>query len=241
MAIIKKSAFARQIGVDPSRITQYLKEGLLDGPAIVGEGRGAMIDSDIACAQLKERLDSDQVHGENGLWTRLDGQPGDLDAVKGAIAIEKLEHARSLTRKLASEEKIRDGAFIDATAAKVATDRAVGLMKAFYYTTLGTLANSLASAIAASKAPLRRQQIYHVLEAGYRAAYTAKFGEPMYPRGIADSEWLAMTQEERKAHWDAANERDRLRLAAEAAEDAAFEELYPAMKAYRLRREAEGS
>ena len=50
-----------------------------------------------------------------------------------------------------------------------------------------------------------------------------------------------MTPEERKAHWDAANEQDRLRLAEAAAEDAAFEELYPAMRAYRLRREAEAS
>ena len=106
MAIIKKSAFARQIGVDPSRVTQYLKSGLIDGPAIVGEGRGAMINSDVACAQLKERLNSDQVHGENGLWTRLDGQPGNLDAVKGAIALEKLEHARTRDTKIGVRRKV---------------------------------------------------------------------------------------------------------------------------------------
>jgi hypothetical protein len=242
MPVIKKSAFARQIGVDPSRITQYLRDGLLDGAAIVGEGRGAMIDSDVACAQLRERLNPDQSYGTNGLWTKLGGQPDDMDVVKGAMAVEKLNQAKWLTRKQAQEEQARNGMLVDAAEAQAKTDRDVGAVKSWFQNLLHDLAGAIAAAGSNKGAPLSRKEAKIVLDAGWQAAFTRQFGSAMYPAylGLADSKWDAMTQEEREAAWKAGCEREAARLAAEEAEAAAFEESYPAMKARRLKREAEG-
>ena len=43
--------------VTKGRVSQWITVGQISGAAIVGEGRTAMIDSEIALAQLKERLD----------------------------------------------------------------------------------------------------------------------------------------------------------------------------------------
>ena len=71
-ALVKKSTFAELRGVTPGRVTQWIGKGRISGPAIVGEGRSAMIDVDLATAQLRERLDVNQRFGLKGLSTNLD-------------------------------------------------------------------------------------------------------------------------------------------------------------------------
>ena len=58
--------------VSKGRVTQWITAGQISGAAIVGEGRSAMIDSELARAQLKERLAINERLGENGLNTKLD-------------------------------------------------------------------------------------------------------------------------------------------------------------------------
>jgi hypothetical protein len=57
---ISKSEFAVRRGVSASRVSQWIGEGKISGAALVGEGRSARIDEDLACQQLDERLDIDQ-------------------------------------------------------------------------------------------------------------------------------------------------------------------------------------
>ena len=45
---ISKGEFARRRNVTPARVSQWLSEGKISGAAIVGEGRGALIDEEIA-------------------------------------------------------------------------------------------------------------------------------------------------------------------------------------------------
>jgi hypothetical protein len=71
--IVTKSQFARACNISPARVTQHLKSGKIDGAAIIGSGRGARLDLEVAQAQLKLRLDVDQRYSMNGLSTRLDG------------------------------------------------------------------------------------------------------------------------------------------------------------------------
>ena len=71
MPVVRKSEFADMCDVTKGRVTQWISDGQISGAAIVGEGRTAMIDSEIALAQLKERLGSERF-GENGLNTNLD-------------------------------------------------------------------------------------------------------------------------------------------------------------------------
>jgi hypothetical protein len=57
--------------VSKGRVTQWITAGLIDGAAIVGEGQRALINVDLACAQLQERLATDERYGLNGLSTNI--------------------------------------------------------------------------------------------------------------------------------------------------------------------------
>ncbi len=81
MSLVRKSEFAEMRGVSPGRLSQWIAAGQIDGSAIVGEGQRALIDSDLACAQLRERLAVNERFGLNGLSTNLDG-----DAVRKGLA-----------------------------------------------------------------------------------------------------------------------------------------------------------
>ena len=56
MTLLSKAQFARAVNVGKSRVTAYLKTKLIDGDAVVGEGRFAKIDLEKARAQLREQL-----------------------------------------------------------------------------------------------------------------------------------------------------------------------------------------
>ena len=75
MSAIRKSEFAKLCNVSAPCVSQWISGGKIDGKAIVGEGRSAMIDVDLARAQLKERLSTNERCGLNGLNTKLDDVP----------------------------------------------------------------------------------------------------------------------------------------------------------------------
>ena len=58
--IVSKSEFARRIGRTPGRVTQWITEGRLTAPAVVGVGRASRIDYDAAVEQLRSTLDPAQ-------------------------------------------------------------------------------------------------------------------------------------------------------------------------------------
>jgi len=63
MQTVTKSAFANLIGVTPGRVSQYISEGKLSGPAIDGEGPRARIVVEEAYKQLGRSLDPGQLLG----------------------------------------------------------------------------------------------------------------------------------------------------------------------------------
>lgn len=63
---ISKGEFAIRRGVTPARVSQWLADGAISGDAIVGTGRGARIDEDLACAQLEARLNAGQREANGG-------------------------------------------------------------------------------------------------------------------------------------------------------------------------------
>ena len=75
MAVVRKSEFAAMCNVSQGRVSQWLTEGKIDGAAIIGTGRSAKIDVDLAMAQVKSRRAVDESCGLNGLGTKLDGAP----------------------------------------------------------------------------------------------------------------------------------------------------------------------
>ena len=75
MTVLSKAQFARAVNVGKSRVTAYLKTKLIDGDAVVGEGRFAKIDLEKARAQLRDKLSTDHRFGLQGLNTKLDDPP----------------------------------------------------------------------------------------------------------------------------------------------------------------------
>ena len=71
MAVARKSEFAKLCNVTRGRVTQWITQRLIDGAAIVGSDRRALIDVDLACAQLQKRLVADERYGLNGLSTNI--------------------------------------------------------------------------------------------------------------------------------------------------------------------------
>jgi len=64
---VSKSEFAQIMGVrDPGRVSQWLAAGQIDGAAVIGAGRTALIDVELARRQLDSRLDLGQRLGANG-------------------------------------------------------------------------------------------------------------------------------------------------------------------------------
>lgn len=64
--ILRKTDFAREVGVSISRVSQWLGEGKIDHRALVGSGCRARINVEVALARLKETLDSDRHLGFGG-------------------------------------------------------------------------------------------------------------------------------------------------------------------------------
>src|SRR6516225_8242330 len=71
---VPKSEFARLLDITPGRVSQYIAEGKLHGPALVGEGRNAQINVEVAREQLRQRLDHRRL-GTAFASTRLGGSP----------------------------------------------------------------------------------------------------------------------------------------------------------------------
>lgn len=71
---MSKTAFAAHIRVSQARVSQYIRDGIIGAEAMVGDGRNARINAEVAIAQIASRRHVGQALG-NGLQTRLDDQP----------------------------------------------------------------------------------------------------------------------------------------------------------------------
>lgn len=123
---MSKSEFAGHIGVSAARISQYISDGIIGSDALVGEGRNARINVEVAKQQISTRRHVGQSLG-NGLLTRLDKGPapqslkppatdeGD-DELETAelIQLERLERERRMNRQAEREEAIAQGRLVPA-------------------------------------------------------------------------------------------------------------------------------
>ena len=173
LSLVKKSAFAARCGVSKVRVSQWIAEGKISGDAIVGEGRMAMIDVDLATAQLRERLQVNQRFGMNGLSTRLDGAPPVAstaqlslplgDSVEAQIKAEKLRQAQLMTSRLEEEDRQRRGLYVEVKAARNEMARlAADLLRDFE----GSLTDLSAALAGQFHVPAR--DVLHVLRKEFR-------------------------------------------------------------------------
>ncbi len=181
--VLPKGRFAVLCGVTPGRVSQWISEGKIHGPALEGEGRSAKIVVAIAREQMRGALDVTQRLGLNGMGTRLDDpapgpalpsgaptvpqslsgiQPKD-PTVEDRIKDERLRQLQAQNRRLAEEERARAGLYMRTEDAKQDMARvAAQMMKVFE----GGLAD-MAGAVAA-KFGLTQRDVVHVLRSEFR-------------------------------------------------------------------------
>jgi len=188
MPPISKAEFARRRHVTPARVSQWISEGKITGAAIVGEGRNAQIDEEVALGQLNRTLDVDQRHA-NGVRTDLSmpvalatapiaavADPIAAPAVPSAPAApvidrnsqlldERLETLRRQNRIAQVDEERANGRLIDAEDAQTATARELRLAFLRMEGALPTFATAIAAEF---KIPQR--DVLHLLRAKWRDA-----------------------------------------------------------------------
>jgi hypothetical protein len=171
LSLVRKSEFAEMRGVSPGRVSQWIAAGQIDGAAIVGSGQRALINVELACAQLQERLAVDERFGLNGLSTNLDpktpapGEGGNAQAAKALPAppvrvipegetegtvearlkAEKLKQAEFLTNKLELENASRKGQYMDAMEAAAGMARVADEMLKIFEGSFPEFASALAA------------------------------------------------------------------------------------------------
>lgn len=151
--IVSKGEFARRRNVSAARVSQWIGEGKIHGAAIVGEGRSAQIDEELACQQLDQRLDIDQRHSGNGLKTTLltaAVPPAASDApqvytVADRIAEQRLELLQRQNREKATEEAVKLGMLCETADARQAAGRQIAQILARVEGALPEIASDLAS------------------------------------------------------------------------------------------------
>ena len=160
-------------GVSAGRVSQWISEGKIKPNALVGEGRAALINVDVATQQLRDALDISQRFGLNGVSTRLDSPPAAAaapeparqveDSVEAKIKAEKLRHAQLTTARLEEEDRRQRGVYVVANEARAEMTRlAADLLKMVE----GALPD-FASAVAA-KFSVSQRDALHLLRAEFR-------------------------------------------------------------------------
>ncbi len=167
--VVSKGELARLLRVTPGRVSQWLAEGKIHGPAIVGLGRNARIDLEAAKSQLRLSLDVGQRFG-NGAETDL--RPGIAaapapaplaDPVEDRLRREKLREIEFRNRAAAEQELARRGAYVRADQSKAAMGSALREMLTVFEGAL----TDLASAIAA-RFEIPQRDVLHLMKTEFR-------------------------------------------------------------------------
>ena len=182
--VVPKGRFAEIINVSPGRVSQYISEGKLFGPALVGEGRAAKIRVSVARAQLQRRLDIAQ-RMTNGAATLLDGPspstspPPEALGEAPPVAVPQVEIPRNTldeqykaerlakiqaeNRRIKRDELADRGVYTRSDDARDATKRAVGAV----VTGVEGGLTQIAQAIAA-KFEVPQRDVIHLLKQEWR-------------------------------------------------------------------------
>jgi hypothetical protein len=159
---VSKAEFAELMGVTRQRVSQWLGARQIDGAALIGEGRGARINVELARRQLDARLDLGQRLGANGK-AKLDGaSPDPTDA---AIKAERLRQLRQFNERAAEEAAVRSGAHVLAADARRELGRLAGRLVSAFEGALPELASAVAAA-----GPISQRDALHALRGAWLSA-----------------------------------------------------------------------
>lgn len=158
-ASVTKSNFAALRGVSPGRVSQWIAEGKIHGPAIEGEGRSARIVYATACEQLGVMLDPVQavVNGQQASIP-LDAQPSAGPAPAEAFSDQRrLAKIKADQAEMAYERERREfdaetGRYMLTAQAEAAWSKILGKLIAELEAAIPTLAGDVARALGSTDA-----------------------------------------------------------------------------------------
>jgi hypothetical protein len=134
--VLSKSEFAASVGVSPSRLSHWLRDGKIDGAAVVGSGYSARINADLARRQLDARLDLSQRLGANGKALFADTGAASASppssALDTGIKSARLRQLELSNERAAVEAAAGSGRYVEAEAAKLEMGRIAGRMVAAF-------------------------------------------------------------------------------------------------------------
>lgn len=174
--VLSKAKFAEHIGVSKARVSQYLKDGVIEQNALVGEGRRAQINVELAIQQIDQKRDPGQALG-NGLETRLIAsgtgpaavEGGDLaapqqaslpiDPINEELKREKLHAQKMQNRKAAELEAARRGQLVAVGDARSEMIKIADTMMQTFEGSLTEFATDLAA-----KFEIPRRDVLHQLQ-----------------------------------------------------------------------------
>ncbi|MDY0882294.1 hypothetical protein ACFPL7_22155 [Dongia soli] len=154
--LVTKGKLAEIVGVTPGRISQYLREGKIYGDAIVGEGRNASIDVDLACSQLGVTLDAAQLAAQGRPVPTGYRSPGSGEGSDTPIPLNDAQHryqqaradqAEIALRRAKREEEEERGVYIRTEDAKREWTRTLTEILVSLEETMPKMADALAAAL----------------------------------------------------------------------------------------------
>jgi len=116
--LVTKGQLAKIAGVSPGRVSQWIAEGKVTKEAMVGEGRSAMIDLNIAGPQLDLTLDFDQRQAQAIAKPTTAIATASITPEQQRIAAVKAETAEIELRQLRRREQEQQGVLIRASEAR---------------------------------------------------------------------------------------------------------------------------
>ena len=176
-SVVSKAEFARVAGVTPTRVGQWLREGKINGEALVGDGRHARINIELARRQLDARLDLSQRLGANGKAVLSGASPDPIDA---AIKAARLHQLTLANEKARAEALALSGRYVLADDAKREMGKIAGAMIAAFDGVLPSMADDIAA-----QASIPQREVLLALRSAWRRARV----------GVAAVEDDAATQE----------------------------------------------
>jgi hypothetical protein len=159
---LSKKNFAVLRNVTPARVSQWIRAGQIGADALVGTGRRARIDIELATEHLRGRLDVVQRLANGS--AQLDEMPAH-SGLDEDFKRERLEGLQRQNRRLAAEEIARAGRYVDGQAARAELAKVAGRVVSIFDGELPEMA-----AAVAAKFDVAQQDVLQVLRGAFRNA-----------------------------------------------------------------------
>jgi hypothetical protein len=130
--VVSKSEFAKIAGVSAPRVSQWLRDGKINGDALVGRGHRARIRVAAAVEQLRRNLDPVQHLGANGRASVDGNGAAAASTVEDEIKAARLQQLALSNAKAAAEGALRSGRYVRADDARQELGRVAGRLMATF-------------------------------------------------------------------------------------------------------------